>query len=270
MPLDGTWSALLDGPRDTGAIYAIRPLASHVMTQSTTLLTPAGVLVALLAVVLLPGSLWGQPGPAPSGTAVGHYYSDTGEIIVSVANVSNWYVQSESLSLTGPAHGIDVLPLAPGSELVLDNPLRIGEFVFGGDFTYTDVDFGPVAETALPVDDLHVFWNPAGLSQPLLSQPIVYFDHRPDAATDPPAPQLVSGRDLLLWQRGETTPPLDTEMLATWQANFGGLNEPGAATSIPEPTATFLLANAMLAISVRSSPAAQRRRRALPLEVMQL
>lgn len=222
------------------------------MERLSKLISTAGAVCVLLAGACTPETLRAQPGPAAPGTAVAHYFVDSGELIVSVANVSNWYVQSESLSLTGPDDGVDLLPLAPGSELVLDNPLRIGEFVFGGDFTYTDADLGAVAEPNLPEGDLSIYWNAAGLSQPLLSQPVVYFEHKPDIVFEPPPPQHVGGRDLLIWQRGRTDPPLDPQALATWQANFGETQISSNATAIPEPTAAVLFACALLTWPTRS------------------
>lgn len=50
----------------------------------------------------------------------------------------------------------------------------------------------------------------------------------------------VDGRDLLVWQRGETTPALDPALLTEWQTYYGtgGL---AAIAAVPEPAAGLLM-----------------------------
>jgi hypothetical protein len=52
----------------------------------------------------------------------------------------------------------------------------------------------------------------------------------------------VDGRDFLMWQRGETTPPLDAGLLADWQTNYGG-GGGGLASlaTVPEPGSLILV-----------------------------
>lgn len=108
-----------------------------------------------------------------TGTAQGTYNFVTGEIIVSVMNVSNWYVESESRSMTGPDDVSAILPLAGG--LISNNPVRVGELLFGGDFSYADVNLGAIALPHLIEGDLNIFWNAAGAGpQPTESQAVVY------------------------------------------------------------------------------------------------
>lgn len=103
----------------------------------------------------------GDPGPAGPGTAVAEYDPTTGQIIVSVDGVNNWYVESASSSLTGD--GPAGLPNNGG--LVTDNDTRIGESGFAL-FSFTDLDLGSVAALGLLEGDLTINWN-AGLGQPL-------------------------------------------------------------------------------------------------------
>ena len=52
---------------------------------------------------------------------------------------------------------------------------------------------------------------------------------------------FVNGEDFLLWQRGETDPPLVAGALADWQTNYGFGGLTGAAVSVPEPVCGVLL-----------------------------
>lgn len=64
----------------------------------------------------------------------------------------------------------------------------------------------------------------------------------------------VDGRDFLVWQRGETTPALDPDLLADWQAHYGESSSPfGALTvAVPEPSALCLVLSAVfIAVGTR-------------------
>ena len=111
-----------------------------------------------------------DPGPAPAGTAIAEYDFSTGEIIVSVDSVINWYVESSSASLSGPDGATPPLPLAGGA--VGDSDSKIGESSLP-QFTYTDINLGQVALPGLPLSDLLVYWNPS-LGEGPFSQPVVY------------------------------------------------------------------------------------------------
>lgn len=68
----------------------------------------------------------------------------------------------------------------------------------------------------------------------------VRFSSEPGAPGDFDADGDVDGRDFLVWQRGETSPPLDPAALVAWQDNYGtgGLS---ALASVPEPATALLL-----------------------------
>ena len=109
----------------------------------------------------------GDPGPATLGTATAEYDPATGQIVVSVDGVNNWYIERVSSSLTIDAHtGL----LA--ASLVTDNDTRIGESTLAL-FSYSDQNLGNVAEAGLPLGDLRIYWN-AGLGQPLEMQQVTY------------------------------------------------------------------------------------------------
>ena len=52
---------------------------------------------------------------------------------------------------------------------------------------------------------------------------------------------LVDGLDFLMWQRGETSPPLDAGDLALWQANYGTTSVTSNGSVVPEPSSLVLL-----------------------------
>jgi hypothetical protein len=61
----------------------------------------------------------------------------------------------------------------------------------------------------------------------------------------------VDGRDFLVWQRGETTPPLDPALLVEWQDNYGG--PLAAVTAVPEPAGLVLVAAFVVLLPLRRS-----------------
>lgn len=66
----------------------------------------------------------------------------------------------------------------------------------------------------------------------------------------------VDGNDFLVWQRGETTPPLDPGLLAAWKANFGsGGGGVVVAGAVPEPASGLLLLSALIGIFATSRSA---------------
>jgi hypothetical protein len=64
----------------------------------------------------------------------------------------------------------------------------------------------------------------------------------------------VDGRDLLIWQRGDSPSPLSASDLALWQTNYGagagGLNAMATQTAVPEPNAVVLVIGAVMLASV--------------------
>jgi hypothetical protein len=104
----------------------------------------------------------GDPGPAGAGQAIAEYNKLTGEIIVSVNGVNNWYLESQSGGFGPPGSAPLNLPKAGG--LVTDNNTRVGESTLLSLMTYTDVNLGNVAKPNLT--DLKIFFN-TGLGQPL-------------------------------------------------------------------------------------------------------
>lgn len=213
-------------------------------------LTSLAVL-SLLSAYAVPQPCAAQPGPAPSGTAIAEYIRATGEIIVSVANVSNWYVESLSGGLTGPDDVTSVLPLAPNSTFVTNNTSRAGELAFGGDFSYTDINLGAIAAASLANGDLSIFWNGAGTGTPLESQAVVYIGGPVGQPGDFNDDNDVLGDDFIVWQRGETTPALDAGLLAEWESNYGTVSASVATAQIPEPASLSLLALGSLALAGR-------------------
>ena len=120
-------------------------------------------LVILAIALLATETAAALPGPAPFETAIAEYDPATGQIIVSVDNVTNWYVQRDDINsifpipvMTGDSPAS--LPLSGG--LLSDNDSRIGETKFTP-FSYTNVNLGYVAETSIPDDgSLQIYWNP--------------------------------------------------------------------------------------------------------------
>ena len=102
------------------------------------------------------------PGHVGPGFAGAGYDLITGEIIVSINGVNNWYIESASSSLSGdaPSH----TPIIAGS-LPSDSDNVIGETAFSTG-TGTNVSLGRVAATNLGYGDLTISWN-AGLGEPL-------------------------------------------------------------------------------------------------------
>ena len=109
---------------------------------------------------------YADPGPAPPGKAIAQYDITTGEIVVSIDGVNNWYIESASNGLTGD---VPILGLVPGA-LPSDTDSIIGETAFAV-ATAIDHSLGNVAATFLPGDDLTINWN-AGLGAPLQTQRI--------------------------------------------------------------------------------------------------
>jgi hypothetical protein len=113
--------------------------------------------VGVFAAMAISSAAMAAPGPAEVGSVVVEYDEVTGQVVVSVNGVNNWYLESLSEGLTGDAPV--GLPAAAG--LLTDSDLRIGETAFAT-FTYSDLDLGAVAEPGL--SDLKVFYN-TGLGQ---------------------------------------------------------------------------------------------------------
>lgn len=208
----------------------------HLTTRSAQL-TMAVALTAFAAA--LPAVA--QPGPAPSGTAIAEYTASTGVIIVSVSNVSNWYVESSSMSMTGPDDVGSVLPLAPGSDFVSNNPNRVGEVDFGGSFSYTNINLGAVAAPGLPEGDLMVWWNAAGTGSDLLFQPVICIGCSSSSTGDFNADNSIDGTDFILWQRGQSPSPFSSGDLALWESGFGTAAAAPTVAAIPEPTGLALI-----------------------------
>jgi len=102
-----------------------------------------------------------DPGPAGPGQAIADYDPNTGEIIVSIEGVNNWFIQSASGGLTGDEPNLTTIP---GSLPTNDDSI-IGETAFGV-ATATSVVLGNVAAPGLALGDLTISWN-AGLGIPL-------------------------------------------------------------------------------------------------------
>jgi len=105
---------------------------------------------------------------AVPGTADAEYNSNTGEITVSANDVVNWYVGSDSSSLTGDA----AANIPAGGGLLTDNDNFVGESAISA-FSYADVNIGAVAPPCLDEGDLSVNWN-SSLGSSLESADVTY------------------------------------------------------------------------------------------------
>ncbi|MEO2050074.1 MAG: PQQ-dependent sugar dehydrogenase [Pirellulales bacterium] len=125
-----------------------------------------GVMFAALVGDLSPAS----QGTISQGLGTAEYDPSTGNIVVTVDNVNNWYVESASSSLTG--YTLAALPDTNG--LSTDNSQRVGESSLDL-FSFVNKDLGSIAAVGLPPGDLKIFWN-AGLGQPVEMLPVIYLD----------------------------------------------------------------------------------------------
>jgi hypothetical protein len=140
-----------------------------------------GVFLSVVAISV--SAVQADPGEAPSGTALAEYDPSTGGIVVSITDVNNWFVFSDSDAMTG-ASPQPPLPNGPG--VVTDNDSLIGQSraLFLDDFI--DLDLGFVAVTNLPLGDLTLSWN-AGVGTPLLSTGVFGNCLNPDCSLGNPA-----------------------------------------------------------------------------------
>ena len=128
----------------------------------------------------------GDPGP---GMAYAGYFPATGEIVVSINGVNNWYIESASGALTGSEPIFGTIPGA----LITNDDNFIGETSFAT-ATAIDHSLGNVTAAGIEYGDLTLNWN-AGLGMPL--QTVAFGPRRPpefatingpfviDLATDP-------------------------------------------------------------------------------------
>lgn len=94
------------------------------------------------------------PGPAPAGGALAEYDHLTGVITVSVNNVASWVVVS-----VGDMTGAE--PVGLTQQLITNNDNSIGEASFIANFSYTDLNLGPVAVSQIqgPNVDFFIEWS---------------------------------------------------------------------------------------------------------------
>ncbi|MEO2045844.1 MAG: hypothetical protein ABGX16_04650, partial [Pirellulales bacterium] len=135
------------------------------MKHCMKLHAPITVILALVATATIAQLGHALPGPAPINSAIAEYDPSTGNIVVSVNEVSNWYIESATLSMTGPDDVSSVLPAAGG--FLSNSAIRVGETFFGGNFSYTDLDLGDIAATELALGDLDIYYNGPGFGSPL-------------------------------------------------------------------------------------------------------
>ena len=109
-----------------------------------------------------------QVGDPGAGMAAAGYDPMTGQIVVSINGVNNWYVESASGGLTGdePTLGTIVGALPSNTDSI------IGETAFAV-ATATDHSLGNVAALGLPEGDLTISWN-AGLGSQLQTAAVTY------------------------------------------------------------------------------------------------
>ena len=201
-------------------------------------------LIAMLALltgcVLFTANVQAAPGPAPDGSAIAEYDPETGKIIVSVKGVNNWFVFSDSAGLTG-ASPQPPLPLMGGN--VTDDDSTIGETKFSL-FEYTDVDWGLVAVTALPLGDLKMGWN-TGFGTPIMNGPVYYVGQ--GLTGDYDGDNDVDGNDFLKWQRDDGS----ASGLSDWQNNFGQIQAVASLSAVPEPASFLMVVLGGLALTAR-------------------
>lgn len=112
-----------------------------------------------------------DPGPASAGSVVAEYDTTTGEIIVSVDGVLNWFIEAADGAAIMTGDPVANLPGSAGG-LVTDNDFRVGESNFGGVFGYTDLDLGAVAMPGLAQGDLVARWQ-TGFGSPEQSVEVI-------------------------------------------------------------------------------------------------
>jgi len=71
----------------------------------------------------------------------------------------------EFVVLAFPGGSIVVIAIEAGG-LVTDNAIRVGEWVPGGNFTYTNVNLGQIAAAGL--DNVRIWYNGPGFGTPLV------------------------------------------------------------------------------------------------------
>jgi hypothetical protein len=221
----------------------------------------AAIALTVVATMGIATTSLAQPGTAPTGTAIAEYNPTTGVIVVSVANVSNWYVESLLLlAMTGPADVVldGVLPSSGDINFVTNNIQRIGELDFGGDFSFTDIDLGAVAATDIPNGELYIWWNPTGQNQPLQSTCVLgNCGGPPDGDYDDSGAVGQGDLNLVLQNWGQTSPPVPTGWIneepvgLIGQSNLNGVlqNWGNSAVAnvgaVPEPTSLALFGLAL-------------------------
>jgi len=210
-------------------------------TRLHVLVTMVAALVAAVSIAEVSHAL---PGPAPTNTAIAEYFPSTGVIIVSADQVGNWYVESLSESMTGL---LDPPALPHDAGIVTDNVKRIGEWVPGGDFSFTNLDLGVVTLADLAAGDLSIWYNAAGWGSPLLGP----FEVIGNGGGGPAGPDYdsdgdVDGQDFLLWQRDDAS----ASGLAAWQDRFGETTPAVASLSaVPEPSSLLMIVLGGLALA---------------------
>ena len=97
-------------------------------------------------------------GPAPPGTAIATYDGSAGNWIVSVNDVSNWYIESPAGLLNGPDSPSPPLPLGGAGTFVTDNDFAVGETkLVLPRMTYTNVSLGNLSGIGAN-DDFKIHW----------------------------------------------------------------------------------------------------------------
>jgi PEP-CTERM motif-containing protein len=211
------------------------------MKNYTKLSVSVALVMALAAALSIAENSYALPGPAPTGTAIAEYDSDTGIIVVSVNHISNWWVNSLSGSLTGPPTN---LPAAGG--IVGNSVFNIGEWVPGGDFTYTNIDLGAVASTVPGASDLSIKYNGVGQTAPIEEGVLTCIGSSCGGSTpgDFDEDGDVDGADFILWQTNTSV-----GNLSDWQSNFGDMAAVASFSAVPEPTSLLMVLLGGLALA---------------------
>lgn len=158
------------------------------------------------------------------------------DILVSVANAAN-------VLAPVAADELDFTITISGDLLIGGNPL--------GMYAGTDYALGSGLDHLVSLDTstpglksgvITVQASSQAAANPLMTFPINFEVIETGIPGDFDGDDDVDGEDFLIWQRGETTPPLDADLLAAWELNYGTEPPPLAATTtVPEPSGLLLL-----------------------------
>ncbi|QEG34547.1 PEP-CTERM sorting domain-containing protein [Bythopirellula goksoeyrii] len=176
-------------------------------------------------------------------------YTITSSTLSGDLNFAGWDSLSDKNPLVDPVDGPDggttlgdgpgeTWDEAPGStDKVLAERFLLGNSVFAGNANRTEM-LGNAFKVGGDINSLNFQYRNADTGAVVTGNIVPAslgisgdFDNDGD----------VDGRDFLVWQRGGTTPPLSSALLAAWQAQYNGGALQAAAQAVPEPAAMLLV-----------------------------